>query len=107
MPAHEVYLPRARTVAPTALYDEDVETLRRGYAAFAAGDIPAVLELFDPQIDWYTPDTVVDGGRTPAAPAAPEADPIDRLKKLEELRAAGIVTDEEFAEKKAQILSQL
>jgi hypothetical protein len=41
-----------------------------------------------------------------AAPAA-EPDPLERLKKLEELRAAGIVTDAEFAEKKAQILSQL
>ena len=43
----------------------------------------------------------------PAAAAAAEPDPLDRLKKLEELRAAGIVTDEEFAEKKAQILAQL
>jgi hypothetical protein len=42
-----------------------------------------------------------------AAPAAPEPDPIERLKKLDELRAAGIVTDSEFAEKKAQILSQI
>jgi hypothetical protein len=42
---------------------------------------------------------------TPAA--APEPDPLDRLRKLEELRAAGIVTDAEFAEKKAEILSQL
>ena len=42
-----------------------------------------------------------------AAPAAAEPDPLERLKKLEELRAAGIVTDAEFAEKKAQILSQL
>jgi hypothetical protein len=44
----------------------------------------------------------------PAAPApAPEADPVERLKKLEELRGAGILTDAEFAEKKAQILAQL
>jgi putative oligomerization/nucleic acid binding protein/uncharacterized protein DUF3592 len=42
---------------------------------------------------------------TPAAP--PEPDPLDRLRKLEDLRAAGIVTDAEFAEKKAEILSQI
>lgn len=31
----------------------DNETmLRKGYAAFAAGDIPGVLALFDPQIRW-------------------------------------------------------
>jgi hypothetical protein len=43
-----------------------------------------------------------------AAPApAPAADPLDRLKKLSELRAAGVLTDAEFEEKKAQILEQL
>ena len=31
----------------------DNETMmRQGYTAFAAGDIPAVLALFDPQIRW-------------------------------------------------------
>jgi hypothetical protein len=32
---------------------------------------------------------------------------VERLKKLDELRAAGVLTDEEFQEKKAQILAQL
>jgi hypothetical protein len=43
----------------------------------------------------------------PAPPEAAPADPLDRLKKLDELRAAGVVTDAEFAEKKAHILAQL
>lgn len=39
------------------------------------------------------------------APAAP--DPMELLRKLGELRDAGILSDEEFAEKKAAILSRL
>jgi hypothetical protein len=38
------------------------------------------------------------------APAAPAADPIQQLKELGELRAQGILTDEEFAAQKAKIL---
>jgi hypothetical protein len=41
----------------------------------------------------------------PAAPAAPSADDqMDQLEKLGDLHAKGILTDEEFAAKKAQIL---
>jgi ketosteroid isomerase-like protein len=31
---------------------ENVELVRRGYEAFARGDIEAVLELLDPDVDW-------------------------------------------------------
>ena len=41
----------------------------------------------------------------PAAPAAPPADDqMEQLEKLGDLHAKGILTDEEFAAKKAQIL---
>jgi hypothetical protein len=40
-----------------------------------------------------------------AAPMAP--DPIEQLRRLGELRDAGILTEEEFATKKAEILSRL
>jgi hypothetical protein len=41
----------------------------------------------------------------PAAPAAPAAaSTVDQLKELGELRSQGILTEEEFAAKKAQIL---
>ncbi len=33
--------------------EEDVQTLRGGYEAFNRGDIDAVLEIFDPQIEWH------------------------------------------------------
>lgn len=64
-PAHEVIVPTGQVVAPT---DQPVATvdpvrlIRSGYEAFARGDIPAVLALFDPQIVWYSPDTVRFGG---------------------------------------------
>ena len=46
------------------------------------------------------------GGAAPAAPAPAGggASDLDQLQKLAELHAQGILTDEEFAAKKAQIL---
>ena len=42
----------------------------------------------------------------PAAPAAPaEDDMLDQLQKLGELKAAGVLTEEEFAAQKAKILA--
>jgi Short C-terminal domain len=38
------------------------------------------------------------------APAAPAADPIQQLKDLADLKAQGILTEEEFAAQKARIL---
>ena len=38
------------------------------------------------------------------APAAPAVDPIAQLKELGELKAQGILTDDEFAAQKAKIL---
>jgi len=42
----------------------------------------------------------------PAATATAE-DPLDRLKKLDELRSMGLLTDAEFAAKKAELLAQI
>lgn len=40
----------------------------------------------------------------PAAPAAAAASPIEQLKELGELKAQGILTEEEFAAQKAKLL---
>jgi hypothetical protein len=40
----------------------------------------------------------------PAAPAAPASSPIEQLKELGELKAQGILTEEEFAAQKAKLL---
>jgi ketosteroid isomerase-like protein len=66
-PAHEVL--RASAGIDGAVTGRDpargsnADVLRRGYAAFAAGDVPAVLALFDQGIVWTTPDSVRYGGR--------------------------------------------
>lgn len=39
------------------------------------------------------------------APAAPAVDPVEQLQKLGELKAQGILTDDEFAAQKAKILA--
>lgn len=41
--------------------EQDVSTMRNAYEAFNRADIPAVLEAFDPQIEWHEP----GGGRAP------------------------------------------
>lgn len=61
--AHEVLLPQARTLAPTAGRNgSHADVVRTAYEAFARGDIPAVLGVFDQQLRWSTPDTVEFGG---------------------------------------------
>lgn len=40
-------------------------------------------------------------------PAAAHADPSDQLRKLAELRDEGILTEDEYATKKAEILGRL
>lgn len=35
--------------------NSNAELIGRGYRAFAEGDIPAVLEIFDPDITWHVP----------------------------------------------------
>ena len=51
----------------------------------------------------------MDAGPTPAGalPAAPAPDPMEQLRKLGQLRDAGIVTQEEFDAKKADILARI
>jgi hypothetical protein len=41
----------------------------------------------------------------PPAPAAAPVDPIHQLKELADLKAQGVLTDEEFAAQKARILA--
>lgn len=63
--AHEVFLPKRQVIAPTDTsmgMADNARMLRRGYEAFARGDIKAVLALFDPGMIWSTPDSVRFGG---------------------------------------------
>jgi hypothetical protein len=47
------------------------------------------------------------GDPTSGSVEVAEADPLDQLKKLGELHSAGVLTDEEFAAKKAELLRKL
>jgi ketosteroid isomerase-like protein/predicted ester cyclase len=64
--AHEIFTPRAGVVAATDIPNVaaagNVDIIRGGYAAFAAGDIPAVLALFDEDMVWSTLASVPFGG---------------------------------------------
>lgn len=44
------------------LSQQNFATVRSGYDAFTRKDIPAVLEFYDPQIEWIE----AGGGRSPA-----------------------------------------
>jgi hypothetical protein len=46
------------------------------------------------------------GGATLGTGAAPAADPLDKIAQLAKLRDSGAITEEEFAAKKAELLSQ-
>jgi ketosteroid isomerase-like protein len=41
--------------------DANAELMRETYEAFGRGDIPAVLAVFDADIDWHVPDAVPHG----------------------------------------------
>ncbi len=45
--------------------------------------------------------------QAPAEPAAVASDPMAELKKLGELHDAGVLTDDEFSAKKADILAKM
>jgi ketosteroid isomerase-like protein len=43
-----------------AVSRENVEIVRRGYEAWARGDMAAVLDAFDPEIEWWEREEVPD-----------------------------------------------
>lgn len=38
-----------------SIADQNADVVRRGYAAFNAADVPALLEIFDTDASWHTP----------------------------------------------------
>lgn len=66
-----------------------------------------------PQPQYATPQYAPAPPAEPAPAAAvssdatPGRDPIEALKELGDLKAAGVLTDEEFAAKKAELLKQI
>ncbi len=83
----------ARSVAPGAV---DLETLT-GLSELEPGHFAAVLELV----------AAAEPGDAPAGEAAVPPDTLDLLRKLADLRDGGVLTDGEFAAKKAELLRRL
>lgn len=75
--------------------------------AAAGGDMAAVQQglanTYSGAADAAMRQAMANQGATPAA----KADPAERLKKLGELKESGVLTDEEFEAKKAEILKEL
>ena len=42
--------------------DSDVSTIRGAYEAFGRGDIPGVMSMMAPSVDWHAPDVLPHGG---------------------------------------------
>jgi uncharacterized protein len=41
---------------------QNSEVINSAYEAFAQGDVPAVLEAMDEQVDWHVPEALPQGG---------------------------------------------
>jgi membrane protease subunit (stomatin/prohibitin family) len=48
-----------------------------------------------------------DSGKSSTSPAATQDDPVERLKKLKQMFEAGLITQGEFDNKKAEILTNI
>jgi hypothetical protein len=72
---------------------------RRQASRWAEQDAPQQQQYAEPPPQQYAEPVYQE------APAAPEVDPLEQLKKLGELKAAGVLTEEEFAAQKAKILA--
>ena len=78
---------------------------RRQANRWAAQEQPqAYQEQPPPQA--YAPPPQEYAPPPPAPPAADQPDMLEQLQKLGELRAAGVLTEAEFAAQKAKILAQ-
>src|SRR4051794_8396687 len=78
---------------------------RRQAGRWAAQDQQAYdQQAYDQQA--YQQQPVYQAPPPPPAPASGQADVIAQLQKLGELKAAGVLTEEEFAAQKAKVLAQ-
>ena len=91
----------ARVMAPGEIVPEELT----GLDELEPGHLAAVLEL----VTAAQPETAEVGARAAggAAPATPPPDMVDLLHKLGDLRDAGVLTEDEFAAKKAELLRRI
>lgn len=78
---------------------------RRQANRWAAQEQPQAYQQ-QPPPEAYAPPPQEYAPPPPAPPAADQPDMLEQLQKLGELRAAGVLTEAEFAAQKAKILAQ-
>jgi hypothetical protein len=83
---------------------------RRQARRWSGEDAPAYMAATGPSQQQYAPEPQYAEPQyapppPPPPPAASAADPIQQLKDLADLKAAGVLTDEEFAVQKNKILN--
>ena len=96
-----VEIPRAGDRYPVWYDPQDHESF--AYATIANNEGRAQIR----QLFGTAAETITGIADPTAAPVATAADPIEQIRKLDELRSAGILTDEEFQQKKAELLAEL
>jgi len=91
----------ARAMAPAEIAPEELT----GLDEVEPGHLAAVLEL----VTAAQPEARVVGARAAGAAASPSPSPdaVDLLHKLGDLRDAGVLTEDEFAAKKAELLRRI
>jgi hypothetical protein len=71
-----------------------------------AARVQALLELVA-AAHQAQPSAVAPAAQPPPPAARPQPDPYEEIRKLGELRSAGLLTEEEFTAKKAQLLDRI
>jgi hypothetical protein len=101
---------QARALAPHEVPPESVE----GLEELEPGHLAAVLELVtaavpppEPEPETTLEPAQVGARAAGAAAPAPPPDVVELLRKLGDLRAAGVLTEDEFAAKKAELLRRI
>jgi hypothetical protein len=92
----------ARAVAPREVAPDAVA----GVDELEPGRLAAVLELVTAAIPAPARESERPGARA-AGTAAAEPEAVDLLRKLGDLRDAGVLTEDEFAAKKAELLRRI
>ena len=101
-------LPRAGDRYPVWYDQQDRETWAYATINDEAG-IAQLRSMFGTAAESFTG---IASALPPAAAPAPvsrpaQSDPIEQIRQLDELRSAGVLTDEEFQRKKTELLAQL
>jgi len=100
-----------RPAAVQSVITEQISAMHRRSGVLGVSGVSSPsgpdLEAWDPLLRWPTGDTPPSGTARVVRPGTGDGSVADRLVALDELRRRGIVSDSEFAAKKAELLDRL